>query len=209
MSVKTTRSKRPRDTDDDDIAVSRTEANKRKTPRLKLHNKTSIYNIQHEDGTLEYRSICNQVDRLLKIQREAGEATLVPSSAAISLCRIFFQLLNNANIQYTADASGEEILIIRWLHARFRDFCDLLLAWVCLGSIERCKLALNLLIQLAKDEVNATTSDRRSRWLDGLYAKLLEAVLGVRAEVKLVITFTTDFVLPHEDLWLQSLRILK
>ena len=162
-----------------------------------------------EENTVGSPNNYNRISRLLDHIRASEVIDLAESQPAVSLCSIFSRLLSKGKLQ-SADGAGEHQLVItRWLNERFVEYSDLLLGEIRSVRDHRRTSVLDIIMLLAKEEINSSPRGRHFPHESGLFAKLLKTILGTRIERQWVIGFINEYLLPYRDIELFTLQLLK
>ena len=130
-----------------------------------------------ERRILESRRNYNSILIMLKFTHNVESNKKICLPAAVSLCRVFSILTARGNMATPKDAPANEITIVQWLKDRYCEYVDALLNMLIARGPQIQMTALNILMQLAKQEVEQSGASAQAAWQRESFSRLLLVLL--------------------------------
>lgn len=152
-----------------------------------------------EKRILKSRRHYNDISILLSYVRAQHGTSNKDILAAVALGRIFTQLLDSGNMSASVGSSESEILVMKWLNQKNEDFKTALLGMITSLYVDKSTTALNLIMQLIKEDASKRKMKDVTSWRNGLFPELL-ATLVSGAEISHVrLKFVDEYLKIYDD----------
>ena len=152
----------------------------------------------------------NKIQTLLRYASGNDYPLIVQSQAWSALCGIFSVLLAAGKMTRLEDKDleGKECVVRNWLIDRYQDYLRILLLALATFGQEEKSLALQLLMQVSKEECSCL-SHEESQWMQGTFSRTLNALLETDLAGQQRLDFVRIYVLPYKDVRFYTFRILR
>ncbi|KAF2146733.1 uncharacterized protein K452DRAFT_218400 [Aplosporella prunicola CBS 121167] len=151
-----------------------------------------------ESQILESRRHYNNIAALITIVKE-DEAAESQILATVALCRVFSRLRAAGSMNKSKGTPEPEVIIIQWLKERYQEYADVLLRLLQSDDPVKQSTALTLAMRLVKEEVTNQKVQSDQAWKQGLFFKLVAALLTSTEAEGLREEFVENFVEEYDD----------
>ncbi|KAF1999460.1 CBF-domain-containing protein [Amniculicola lignicola CBS 123094] len=128
-----------------------------------------------ESQILESRRHYNNIATLLHSAKQYGTENERAVLAAVALCRVFSRLLAAGDMTKSKGMQESELVIIRWLKERYKEYQNLLLEqYLRSETAPTQSVGLTLLMRLVKEESQA---QKDYHWKQGPLYRIVETIL--------------------------------
>ena len=126
------------------------------------------------------------------------------------LCKLFSVLLAAGKMTRTQLSPDKTVEVVKdWLTDRLKEFSNILLSSLSTSDQDEKSLALQLLMQLFKEECNSAPLDQESHWMTGTFSRILIALIETKGAHRQRLEFVHSYVLPYNDVRLYAFCILR
>ncbi|KAL6720693.1 Maturation and nuclear export of 40S ribosomal subunits interacting protein [Lecanora helva] len=130
-----------------------------------------------EESILESKKNYNGILKALDYVEDVGAKDQKDVVASVALCRIFCRLMAAGSLTKDRDSDESEVIVVQWLHERFRSYKSGLLDLVRRGDYARQSTALTLLMRLLKEEKAHLSQSNESLWRAGAFSQLVPTLV--------------------------------
>ena len=153
-----------------------------------------------ENQILESRRHYNNIATLLALLKTPDHRKGHDVAAAVALCRVFSRLSVAGNLSKTKDAPENEAIIVDWLKERYGEYVEALFGLLKHGTSAKQSTALTLLLRLLKVDAAYINSGEERTWRNGLFSKLIRALVEADASQEVIEEFVEDYVEKYDDI---------
>ncbi|KAF2088068.1 nucleolar complex protein-like protein [Saccharata proteae CBS 121410] len=152
-----------------------------------------------ENQILESRRHYNNIATLVSMAKEEDTAGETAITAAVALCRVFCRLMAAGNMVKSHGLSDQETMIVKWLKERYQESIDVLVCFLHGKNPVRHSTAMTLLMRLVKEEVAGQKGQGDQAWRQGVFLKLVHALLDSEESGLARDEFLENFVEEYDD----------
>ena len=161
-----------------------------------------------ESQILQSRKNYNKITKLLDYAQDSGCTDSEQECALLSLCRIFCRIhITNKLDSSTASTTNEKV-VLQWLKLKLGEYSVLLFKRVQNGTIKDHTFPLDLLMQLAKEEISAA-SNQEEAWMKGVFAGTINALLDTNLDAQVIKDYVQSYIQPFADANLYAFRLVR
>lgn len=199
--------KRKRDVEDRH-ANQRAKTKSRSKPTAAEEEDPQAQILLLENQVLESRRHYNNIATLLSTARQTNGDSEITQTALIALCRVFSRLMAAGSMVKSRTTPETEVVIIQWLRERYQEYTQLLLDSLRGVDVVEQSTVLTLLMRLVKEESIHLHNQGDYAWKNGLFARVVGALLELSESADLVNGFLEEYVEEYDDVRFYMFQVL-
>ncbi|KAJ9669359.1 Maturation and nuclear export of 40S ribosomal subunits interacting protein [Coniosporium apollinis] len=161
-----------------------------------------------ENQILESRRHYNNIATLLSTAKQQDGDNEVAQTALIALCRVFSRLMAGGSMVKSKTTPESEVVIIQWLKERYQEYTQLLLDSLRGVDVVEQGTVLTLLMRLVKEESVHLHSQGDYAWKNGLFIKVVGALLEQPSSTDLISGFLEEYVEEYDDIRFYMFQVI-
>ena len=162
-----------------------------------------------ESQILDSQRHYNKIATLHRFAFQNGSKNELRHQSIIALCRIFTKLMITGNMTKVSGATTNEELIVNWLNEQYGKYRDCLLDMVRRPHRDDSWVALQLLMQLLREESHSISRSEDGLWTKGLFTRILRAIVESSSSRELCADFIETYMIAYTDIRLYTFRGLR
>ena len=160
-----------------------------------------------ENEIFEAKKNYNNIAKLIKILRDDNEDADSSVVAAISLCRVFVRLMAAGDMVRMQGSSEKEVVVIKWLKERYREYKSSLLLLLDKEGLE--STTLTLCMRLLKSEGMHLLNGQEYNFPASFLTEIVQVLVGTDSGEAVRAEFGGKYVEEYDDVRYYTFKAVK
>lgn len=201
--------KRKRESNKTDRSQSKAKIRRRSSSAEEEDPQAAILHLESQilESRRHYNNIATLIQSAQSLEKEGEDSEETATLAAVALCRVFSRLVATGDMARSKGMSESEVVILKWLKDRYREYTELLLGkYLKSNRAGAQSVALTLIMRLVKEESKAQED---YSWKRGPLARVVETLLYLPEHDLVRDEFAEKFCKPFDDVRMCTFQTIK